>query len=450
MNDQTTNKRKASTSPPHTPRQAPLPRGSHFFTPSFASPPTMPKTKPLNQLDYLVSPTPTTTAPPLYEQLTPTQRPTDITPAPPATSLERSVYAPPPPTTSEHPPRGTDKAFLLALTSIEESTIELHNTFSRSSLVISIFTPTPPGGFPLTCRGAPSKFFHNLHPDTARAWLTTPHPKFFIHVSEFIGKEPAMKIPQHTSNLRKTIDDIATSMGSSEHKIEIYPPVRRTADLFAPFTFLAHGAPQKVTDKILERRVWSLPRITFEAHPFDLTVIPSIILCLAGFTTSNSDAVLTSVKATWNQPLIKEKIISFLRTHNPKFDGETGPQLAAAAHEKLVSAATVEFIDFRIPGGIPSLRFNVYSPTPTSDIVAWSSIKNLLACQTYITALDGVGISRSLLCCTICLSYNHPQGLCPFPNIPEWNGPKHALENDPPRNRGRGRGRGGRGRNMAL
>jgi hypothetical protein len=51
-------------------------------------------------------------------------------------------------------------------------------------------------------------------------------------------------------------------------------------------------------------------------------------------------------------------------------------------------------------------------------------LRDFLASRNYETLVLGRGWTRNLpLDCGFCHSADHPMGLCPFPDVPGWNGP---------------------------
>ena len=245
--------------------------------------------------------------------------------------------------------------------------------------------------------------------------------------------------------LLKSLDIIASHVGTPKTMLKASPPSAPTLPNASPPTaFLVYGVSQHLSDIILAQRIWSVPQVTFEAFPYECNVIPSIILCLAGFICPDETTVANSVTTAWLQSSPKEQMVDILLTYDPNFSGEGARLWAQNAIQSMAISACSEPLDFRAPGGGPAPRWNIYVTSPTSHIFTWSKIQLLVYQMTYPSILSGTGSTHKLFSCTICHSFNHPRGLCSFPGIQGWNGPQHLEHpNDfPMRGRGRGRERG--------
>ena len=417
----------------------------------------MPKVGGVPSLEYLVSPTPSRVAGTAATLLVREDHPQTPPSAPPHTpdvmeildsfdsqqGLDASMHAP---NTAETPDEDDDESFLQALAILTESGSGATVT-PRPNLH---FTPPPPGGFPLTHRGQAAEFMLNLYEGTAKAWLTMAPPKFFVRFYDYDGKDTS----KHTAlvmKLRKSLEVIAAHEGLHETSFKISPPCAPpTPSATASGSFLVYEIPQRLSDVVLAQRVWSVPQITFEAYPFEPKIIPSIMLCLAGYIYPDDTAVVESIKTAWSQPAAIETLAGILVARDPTFSGINAHTQAETAIRDMIHSVRSELLDLKAQGGTSSPRWNIYVTSPTSKVVAWSKIQKYVYTLTYPSSLSGTGVCRNLFTCEICHSYTHPRGLCPFPNIQGWNGPQHSSERTtdaPTKYPGRGRGRGRSGPN---
>ncbi|KAJ8587402.1 hypothetical protein M405DRAFT_821591 [Rhizopogon salebrosus TDB-379] len=111
------------------------------------------------------------------------------------------------------------------------------------------------------------------------------------------------------------------------------------------------------------------------------------------------------------------------------------------ATQSLINSIHVELLDFKVSGGLSVPRFNIFALSPTRNAKAWTDLRSFLRILEYPTGLDGCGIAVALSPCPICHSIAHPRGLCPFPGIPLWNGPKAGNKNTSNVTRHKGRGK---------
>lgn len=428
----------------------------------------MPKTGNTLSLEYLVSPTPSRAleAPPLLvpedanQQCPPTpQAPTplddmDIFDAIDSQKgLDASMHAPdtqmltseplvPAQPSHDDDDDDDDEAFLKELAAVTELSSKSTAISSRPPNLH--FTLPPPEGFPITYRGSAAEFMVNLAPTTVVAWRAITDPKFFVCFYDYDGKDGASKHQSLVLKLQKSLEIIASHAGTSTAALRISPPIAQTPalpDTAPPTTFMVYGASKLLRDIVVDQRIWSVPQVTFEAYTFESNVIPSIVLCLAGFICPDENTVVDAVKTAWLQPLPKVQLVEILLTFDPSFRGE-GTLRAQIAIQKMADSARSEPLNFRTPGGAPSPRWNIYATSPTSRIAAWTKIKEYVDEMTYPSTLSGTGTTRKFFQCTLCHSYNHPRGLCPFPSIQGWNGPQHFERNSDPAEKEYGRGRG--------
>jgi hypothetical protein len=58
----------------------------------------------------------------------------------------------------------------------------------------------------------------------------------------------------------------------------------------------------------------------------------------------------------------------------------------------------------------------------------WVLLRNYLTGRTYATPLQGNGTTEiAPNNCGICHGIDHPRGLCAFPDLEDWNGPKRNV-----------------------
>ena len=336
-----------------------------------------------------------------------------------------------------------DEAFLKELAMITESSAESATVSSRPHNLH--FTPPPPEGFPTTYRGQAAEFMINLAQNTVIAWRAMAEPKFLVRFYDYDGKDGTARHQTLVLKLQKSLEIIASHVGTPTTNLKISPPSSLALpDAAPPTTFLVYGASRLLRNTVVDQRIWSVPQVTFEAYPFESNVIPTLILCLAGFICPDEDTIVNSVKSAWLQPLAVIQLAEILLSADPKnFSGETGPLRAQNAIRSMANSARSELLNYRTPGGAPSPRWNVHVTSPTSRIGAWAKIKEYVDELLYPSTLCGTGSTRKFFLCTLCHSCNHPRGLCPFPSIQGWHGPQHNERSSDPTAREYGRGRGG-------
>ena len=339
--DQTNNKRKApnSPSPPGMPRQAPPPVGAHYFPPAFGSPQTMPKRATALPPNLPPSPSPaqphvsTPTATPMApdQTLDPGEDMEMSNSQEETEGIYNSIHAP----TATNPPHPGDPSLpsthpednpsdlFQTLSAVAETTLDLVS-FSSSTWIKTHFTPMPAGGFPTIHRGIPGESLQGLPHKTVSTWCNIRHPKFFIRFFGYDGKEQKTKHPTLSGLFRKAIEEIAAATGDKEPDARIAPPpvppltpTPTSTPNHPLITFLASGISQTTTDRILEQRIWSLPEVTFKATPFETNSIPSLILCIAGFTSPDIQDIEEAVTTAWNDTQTASCLAELLLKYDP-------------------------------------------------------------------------------------------------------------------------------------
>ena len=315
--------------------------------------------------------------------------------------------------------------------------------FTSTAQNDSLFTPSPADDFPASHRGMAGEFLVGLNPETIDAWCDLPDPKFFLRVFGYDGSLPHERHATLIGLVRIAFGEISKSTGTMEPEARVAPPSPTTPPSMHPLiTFLAHGMTTDFANMVLKQRIWSSSEITFEALPFEPDLIPSLTICIAGFTSPDEKAAQMAVHATWSSTANQAKLIETLQHHDPLFKGEDQKEEARRAIAEMTHSLRVELINYKEQGGIPAPRFNVFTTTPTSDMLVWTHIKKYLFTLTYPSVLIGTSRCAPLFSCQICHSFSHPRGLCPFPTLPGWKGPKHEPEYRGSTTRGHGYGRG--------
>lgn len=180
---------------------------------------------------------------------------------------------------------------------------------------------------------------------------------------------------------------------------------------------------------------------TFETRAFNITTPPALLFSLEGFTTSDEATIRLAVQTAWSQQNVLNNLTSLIGNKDPAFTNEENFPTLHNALRDFINTVRIERVDIRAPKGIPTPRFNVFSDfLPSTDPYAWTDVHLALKALPYPSEYDGTGVYTRLAPCSLCRSYTHPTGLCPFPNIPGWNGPKWRSRTQPA-NRGRTRPR---------
>jgi hypothetical protein len=95
----------------------------------------------------------------------------------------------------------------------------------------------------------------------------------------------------------------------------------------------------------------------------------------------------------------------------------------------MLTTLRLEKYEIGVAAGVKEDIYNVYATIPIPDDHPnlgnlWFRIRNAMRHRIkYTHGHHGSATMQQPFTCTICGGIGHPRGLCPFPKIPNWNGP---------------------------
>ncbi|KAG2132749.1 hypothetical protein DEU56DRAFT_757259 [Suillus clintonianus] len=286
-----------------------------------------------------------------------------------------------------------------------------------------------------------AQIFDHLENKVLLAWFQVQHPKFMVRVFDHSGRDVFEKAAIIAERIRVNIAIIANFVHQGAPPVRVSPPQpqggRDSKDF--PTGFLVHNVSEETRNIILDQRIWAANDITFEALPFGCPHPPELLFCPSGFTTANAEIIGKTVADVWAHEENRHRINNIFSMSEIKEE-----EHVYKATWDLIRSVRVEHLDFKITGGLSVPRFNIFAVSPSNDAKTWTDLRGFLHILDYPTGLDGCGVAVALSPCPICHSLAHPRGLCPFPNVPLWNGPKVGSRNTINASRQTGRARGGR------
>lgn len=201
-----------------------------------------------------------------------------------------------------------------------------------------------------------------------------------------------------------------------------------------PNVFLVHGLQNNQAEILLERKIWSSLAITFRVSRFAPTC-PNFLFTIKGWKTITLKSVYPVVKLVWDS----EKACSFI---SGLIDAVPPAQRENVKKEikALLESMTIVRLDTKEVGNTLTPRFNVYADSSMISIdEVWSRLRAHYAARAYFSTTLGKGtVEQNPFNCTLCHGVDHPRGLCPFPDTPDWNGPKRDTNVDRRNARNRG------------
>ncbi|KAH7909130.1 hypothetical protein BJ138DRAFT_1102940 [Hygrophoropsis aurantiaca] len=331
-------------------------------------------------------------------------------------NVEQTANMQPTPTPTEPESIHPDQALLEILATAEANMAVLSNVSLANQSTQNV-TPPPENGFPTIHLTQSAQLFDNLDPSVLASWISAPDPKFLIRIFDYNGINSRDKESVFVGKIKAVIKSIAAPEERDEFEANISPPITKQGAKFKALGFLAQDIPRSITERVLEQRIWSTPAITFEARPFRELTAQTLLLCLQGFTTQDSNVVARAVYDAWNSTAARREIM-----HHLEKARDIMPNGVEHAYNSFSATLRVERISYKAAGGYDAPRFNVYATSPTKVASVWTDIRTYMRTLIYISPFGGTGKAISFQMCQLCKCISHPRGLCPFPVIPNWYG----------------------------
>ncbi|KAG1827671.1 hypothetical protein EV424DRAFT_1537254 [Suillus variegatus] len=323
----------------------------------------------------------------------------------------------------------------LAIAETNRSIIRLNSI--NSLMVITQFTPVPQGSFPHIHLAHTAQLFDFQAAKVITAWLKVLHPKILIRVFNHDGKNPSVKGPILIECLCRAITKIAYFIHQDEQKVKVSPlcPEANSVETDQPLSFLIYNISEEMKTLILNQCIWSSTDIFFMVHQFSINSPPLLLFCLHGFSTTDTNTVNSAIHDTWTEDMTKWDIRDILS------ECEIPEEKVHIVAWDFINSLWVECLDFKANGGISLPCYIIFAVSPTSNPTVWTKLQAYLHSLIYPLELEGSGTAVNFIPCPLCHSITHPHGLCPFPNVPLWNGPKHNVNPRPSNMNMRGRGK---------
>ncbi|KAG1879327.1 hypothetical protein C8R48DRAFT_767573 [Suillus tomentosus] len=115
------------------------------------------------------------------------------------------------------------------------------------------------------------------------------------------------------------------------------------------------------------------------------------------------DTVKQAVYDTWSEDITRFDLGEILSKSEI-------PENAIQYHIwQFINLITIERLDFKISGGLPLPRYNIFAKSPTSDPETWKNLREYIHSLSYPSDLDGCGTAVYFIPCTLCHSIAHPR-----------------------------------------
>lgn len=274
------------------------------------------------------------------------------------------------------------------------------------------------GPMPLIHYAHPTAIFDHLDVNLVRNWVNLPKGKLLAQPFGADARTLSMH-PQLKSLLFAAIIDITNS-----HDISVSAPRPKPITYRTPFSFLIYNVSDEHAQTLLKRKVWSSVAITFSVSTLNPSC-PDYLFTIKGLTTMLHTEVHNTVNEVWHDQTSLTFLDSLCRNFPENFQTQ-----AINTLQQFVNSLEVVRLDTRLRGNIINPVYNIYAKGGLiGNDHMWSRIRAFYASRTYAPQAQDPGTTViAPFRCSICHAVDHPRGLCPFPVVEGWNGPKRREE----------------------
>lgn len=187
-----------------------------------------------------------------------------------------------------------------------------------------------------------------------------------------------------------------------------------------PLTFLVYNLGEIHCQILTQQTVWASAEITFHITTPPMKC-PSFMFAIRDLRTLEGNLVRDAVRSVWDDEItttfVQEGILAL-----PENERDNATQTI----QRFMDSMWVERLDTRLKGGGLDPTFNVFTNNAIiKDVRSWGNIRNHLVNRDYSSSKLGQAKTKiTPFHCTLCHGVDHPRGLCPFPSIDGWLGPK--------------------------
>lgn len=274
-----------------------------------------------------------------------------------------------------------------------------------------------PGPMPPIQNNSPTAVFEDIEISLVREWEHKPGGKLLA-----IPFDNDVNIPENHDAIRsKILTAIAEILNAQEASVAAPRPSKEANKKNrTPTSFLIYNITDDQVTMLLERRVWSSKATTFRVTPF-ATICPSFFFAIKGFGTIATREIYPIVQGVWESNETLNHIDTLLDDVPPEERDSVSQDL-----ERIILSMYIDRLDIKEAGSTLAPHFNVYADcTNFTYIKLWTKLRLFLQKRAYTSPIEDQSKTVQIpFRCSCCHGVDHPRGLCPFPDIEKWNGPK--------------------------
>jgi hypothetical protein len=201
----------------------------------------------------------------------------------------------------------------------------------------------------------------------------------------------------------------------------------------SPYILAVKGIPAEVGATLTQWRIFSNPNATFRILPPPSYTPTHIFLgAIANLRAADNAGDRTACANFIRRTLTNDQVTRSFITANANLPARLPP---ATRYNNLVNSVRVSHIGIRAKLDTDTSRlrpiWRVYVASPSDDIAVITELIRLFRRLIFFDTELSTGKIIDNFSCKGCKAVDHPSGLCPFPDIPGWHGPKKAAWSSP-------------------
>ncbi|KAL6299922.1 hypothetical protein BKA93DRAFT_753069 [Sparassis latifolia] len=265
------------------------------------------------------------------------------------------------------------------------------------------------GGFPFIFTDRPQSFWEGLSLTQYEQWCTFNENCVAIVTFGATANDLCTNFPVMSS---------IVAIIKRKHptvNVQLGPPRAATENQNSghpPRAFLCFNMMDELKQAFLTQYMYSTLEISFYCVDTRWT-IPNFICSVSGFMFSVSNSFLAEVRARLESEETLRNLIQIIGQEN------------IPRAQRTIASFRLTVLDIKRRGSNLTPVVNIYCEPPMDILPIWIVWRNYIYNLKFETSLLGTGTGTQNWYCTICHAFDHPRGLCPFPDILGWNGPLH-------------------------
>lgn len=319
----------------------------------------------------------------------------------------------------------------------------------------------PEAGWPQIHGSSPGYLWDGIAEDQMGQWLADRKPNVLVQAH---GKNSwdaeAGQTADDIAGILKTIYNIETiSVAPGNEQLDEDGESRNKNKNDPPHTFLVQDISAALADRLIATTCIATPTLQLMLYPLRFLGPQTYIGSLSGLVATNliqiSDVRRGQLCDDIRDLLYKqvhEPLMAFACRDVPENDFSDVVMDPDDEVRMILGDLEIKIINTKVTGSRQAANVNMYIPLEYEDDTLRENILNALGKVKFRTAHFGTGTYHAGWKCTGCRGTDHPTGLCPYREVPNWTlvtniapaatGPP-ATQSSQTRGTSRGLGRGG-------